>query len=434
MEKVEVHHAKVEEEEGDDQGEDRSHSDDLEGNVALRADDVLVSGAFALHLACRQAHSTLDDAPALDDTDDAGHGDAADADGASIGSEDLLRRHIAHGGSDGRIPLVQYRVGEDNGHGGHDDPPYADGSHADDEGVTEADDVSQSEHGSTRVEFHDQLGLLGYRLAKGHGAACHLLVPPSEGGHGEVIESADDACQQQRFGLAAALLARDEHLGRSRCLGEGILSVHVLDEILAERNQEQNTQDTTEGRGDEDPEEVGMQVEHVDGRHDEDAACHDSARASSDTLDDDVLAESVLALCRRGKADCDDSDGDSGLEDLAHLQSQIGSGGREEHRHEHAPGHRPCVDLGIILVRTHHRLVLFVRFELAKRALGQFDWFCFLIFHCCYFRLFDALYGCLSLDCCSTCGMCLNAAAASFVFRPPGCPNVLMTDFRCKNT
>ena len=119
---------------------------------------------------------------------------------------------------------------------------------------------------------------------------------------------------------------------------------------------------------------------------------------------------------------------------LAHLQSQIGSGGREEHRHEHAPGHRPCVDLGIILVRTHHRLVLFVRFELAKRALGQFDWFCFLIFHCCYFRLFDALYGCLSLDCCSTCGMCLNAAAASFVFRPPGCPNVLMTDFRCKNT
>ena len=67
---------------------------------------------------------------------------------------------------------------------------------------------------------------------------------------------------------------------------------------------------------------------------------HHSAGAAADGLDNDVLSQAVLLSQGRGKAHRDDGNGDGRFEHLAHLQSQIGRGGRKEHHHQDAHRHR----------------------------------------------------------------------------------------------
>ena len=95
--------------------------------------------------------------------------------------------------------------------------------------------------------------------------------------------------------------------------------MHILHKILTERNEEENAQDATQCGGDENLDEVGLQVEHVDGGHNKDAASNNSARASSDALDNDVLAQRILAVCGRRETNGDDGNGNGGLKHLSHL-------------------------------------------------------------------------------------------------------------------
>ena len=385
MNDVTLHHIQIEEEEGEQDGDDRTDGDDFERDVALGAQLSLVDRLAAFHLLCGQSDGTLDDAPALDDADDAGHGNAADTYRLTIGFEDLLGTHVGHGRGDGGVPLVQYRVGEDERQSRYDEPPHRERAQTDNERILEADDVAQTQHCGARVHFEHQLRLVGQHLAPAHDARGEALVPPAKGGHDEVVESAHDAGNEQRLGLVATLGTADEHLCGGCRLGEGILAVHVADEVFAERDEEQDADDTAQQRADEHLHErdshLGiLSLQDIDGRQGEDGTSHDDARAGTYRLDDDVLAQRVLSLRGRRHTHGDDGDGNGSLEHLAHLQSQVGSSGREDHGHDDTPRHRPRVDLRIGLARVHDGLVLFSVFQFPERVVGQLH-DVFFVFH-----------------------------------------------------
>ena len=218
--------------------------------------------------------------------------------------------------------------------------------------------------------------MVGHVFAPAHHARGDVLVPPAERGYDEIVESAHDTCQQQWLGLVAALGARDEHLRRSRGFREGVLAVHLAHEVLAERNEEQDADDAAQERRDEDFHERSTHLrilclQDVDGRQREDGASHHSTRAGTYRLDDDVLAQGLRALGGCRHAHSDDGDGDGSLKHLAHLQSEIGGCGREEHGHHHAPRHRPSIHLGIITIGRHQRFVLFTLLQLSECIFRQ---------------------------------------------------------------
>ena len=213
--------------------------------------------------------------------------------------------------------------------------------------------------------------MVGDILSQTGDARGEVLIPQSERADDEVVEAAYQAGEQEGLGLAAALRARHQHLRGGRGLGEGILAVHVLDEILAEGDEEEDAQHAAEGRGKEYLEETGLEVEHVDGGQNEDGSRHDSARAGTDALDDDILAHGVPAMGGLLQTYGNDGDRDGGLKHLTHLQAQIGGGGRKQHHHDESPAHGPGSDLWINFVGPHDGLVLLAGLQLPERVVRQ---------------------------------------------------------------
>ena len=166
MQKVEIHHPKEEEGIDDQQGQHAANGDNLKRDVALRALHLSRVRTLALHLMGGQRYGAANDAPALHDADDAGHGDGADAHATRITGEDGLRTHVAYGGGNGGIPLVEHRVGEDDGHERHDNPPHKHRTGADDSGIAQANDVAQAQHSGSGVHLQHQLGLVGKVLTE----------------------------------------------------------------------------------------------------------------------------------------------------------------------------------------------------------------------------------------------------------------------------
>ena len=154
----------------------------------------------------------------------------------------------------------------------------------------------------------------------------------------------------------------------------------LLDEILPERNQEQDAQNAAEQRAEEHLHEVHVQAQDIDGRQGEHRAGHDDARAGADALDNDVLAQRALLFGGAGEADRQDGDRNGGLEHLAHFQAQVSRCGREDDGHDQAEAYRPGRDFGIILVRLQKRFVLLARSKLPERVFGKRSGFVF-FFH-----------------------------------------------------
>ena len=65
------------------------------------------------------------------------------------------------------------------------------------------------------------------------------LSPCSESGDGEVVESAEKARDCESLGAFAAAFTIYQHLRGGSRLGEGILPVHLLHEVLAEGDEEE---------------------------------------------------------------------------------------------------------------------------------------------------------------------------------------------------
>ena len=263
--------------------------------------------------------------------------------------------------------MIEHAVAPDEGHARNDNPPHGQRTGADDGSVFQSDDISQTQYGRSGIHLEYQLGFLRQHFAEAAYAGGEILVPPSEGGHDEVVKTADDTRHQQRFRLAAAFLARYKHLRRCGRFGEGVFAVHVAYEIFTERDKEKNTQHTAQQRADEYLRErygdflrIAF-LQDIQCGQGKDGACHDYPGTGSDGLDDDVFAQRVLAFGCAGHADGDDGDRDGRLEYLSHFQSQIGCRRRKQNRHGDTPQYRPEVYFGIFPVGAHQGVVDFSR-------------------------------------------------------------------------
>ena len=135
---------------------------------------------------------------------------------------------------------------EHDGHTGHDKPPYYERAEADNEGILQTDDIAQAEDCRSCVYLEDELRLVSSHSAPLHYTSGKGLVPPSHGGDDKVVKTTYKTSEKQRLCLIATLCAAYEHLRRGSSLRERILAVHILDEILAERNHKQDAEDAAE--------------------------------------------------------------------------------------------------------------------------------------------------------------------------------------------
>ena len=265
---------------------------------------------------------------------------------------------------------------EDDAHAWHNQPPYYERTQAGEECVFQSDDVTQSQYGCTCVHLEHELRLVGKVASQTYHTGCEVLVPPSQTGYDEVVKTTHQSGDEQGLSLVAALGSAHQHLRGGCGLWERIFTVHIAYEVLAERNQKQNSQHASQGRSHENLHKRSchfriFSLQDVDGWQGEDGSCHHGTRAGSDALDDDVLAQRLASLGGSTYAHGDDGDWDGCLEYLTHLQAQIGCGGRENDRHHDTPCYRPSVHLGINLVWRHQRLVFLPILEFAECVLGE---------------------------------------------------------------
>ena len=173
----------------------------------------------------------------------------------------------------------------------------------------------------------------------------------------------------------------------------------LLNEVLAERNKEQNTQYAAKQRTDKHLHEVHghlgvLRLQDVKCRQCKDGTCDNNTGACTDRLDNHILAESALALCESRHTYCNDCNGNSSLEHLTHLKTKISRCCREEHRHEDTPRHRPEVDLGVLLVRRHQGLVLLTLVQRTERVFRQSRRFFIFLFHFIYCLFYHLMILC----------------------------------------
>ena len=116
---------------------------------------------------------------------------------ARIVLENIFRSHRTDGGGDARVHQVDHLVAPDEVHARDDDEPHEYGAAADDEGVFQADDVAQAKDGRARVHLEHQLGFVGQGRAPAHHAGGEGLRPPAESGDDEVIQTTNQAADNQ---------------------------------------------------------------------------------------------------------------------------------------------------------------------------------------------------------------------------------------------
>ena len=144
-----MHHVEIEEEGGGEQGDDEGQYDGLHADVALCAWNSCACcrgfGTLAAKGLLDERETTHDDTATLPDTDDAGHGNTADADALGI-LEDLLRHGITC-----KDACTDFEVRPDEGNGRNHNPPdeYRTGTH--DGSIFQSHDVSHSEQSSRGV-------------------------------------------------------------------------------------------------------------------------------------------------------------------------------------------------------------------------------------------------------------------------------------------
>ena len=285
-----------------------------------------------------------------------------------------------------RIPGVQYLVTPQHCDARHDDNPYGERAGADNGGIFQPYDIPQPQDRCSGIDFKHQLRLVGNRFAPATHAGSEVLVPPPEGSYDKVVQAADESGKEQRFRLASSLFARNQHLRAGGGFGKRIFAVLLAYEILAERNEKQDTKDTSQQRADEHLEKVDrhfriLVLKDVKCRKGEDGSGYDNARTCPDGLDDDVFAQCAFTLGGSRHSHGNDGDGDGGFEYLSHFQPQVCCCCREEYCHGNAPRHRPGIYFGIILVGRHQGVVLFARFQWTERVFGQSRRFFICFFH-----------------------------------------------------
>ena len=73
-------------------------------------------------------------------------------------------------------------------------------------------------------------------------SAADGLGPGPESGDYKVVQTADESGADQGFGAVPTFLSADQHLSGGGSFRERVFAVHLLDEILTERYQEEDSQ------------------------------------------------------------------------------------------------------------------------------------------------------------------------------------------------
>ena len=167
---------------------------------------------------------------------------------ACIILEYLVRRHFADGHGHSCIHQVDHLSAPYEVHERNDHQPYEEASAADDECVLESYDVSESEHCSSCVDLEKHLCLVGDGCTPWEYLGRQCLTPKTECRNDEVVETSDQSADEEGLGSLASAFAAYEHLsGRGR-FRERIFSMLLLHEVFSERNQEKDSEDTSEQR------------------------------------------------------------------------------------------------------------------------------------------------------------------------------------------
>ena len=345
MKPIAVHYIGQEEYESKQQSKDRSERDHLHGKVLLSTLH-LSSFFLATHFLSGQTNGTLDDAPRTEDTDYTSHSDTTDTDALGIFLEDGFRGHFANGLCNGRIPSIEQLIAEKKVHARNDEQPYGQGTGTNDSGILQTDDITQTEDGRTGIDFQNDLGFIGQQFTPTTYTSGEVFIPPSEGSYNKIVQTTYQACNQQWLGLATSLFTGYQHLCTGGSFREWIFTVFVAYKILSERNQEEDTQNTTQQGADEHLHEIDSHfrifiLQDVKGRKSKDSTRYDYTRASTDRLDNDIFTQRTFTLSRTGYTYSNNGNWNSGFEHLTYLQTQISRGRREEDSHGNPPGYRP---------------------------------------------------------------------------------------------
>ena len=253
---------------------------------------------------------------------------------AGVILEYLLRGHILYHRGDSRVHQVDNLASPDEVHQRDYHKPYQQASAADYEGIFQTYYISQTEDGRAGIDLQDDLRLVGYRLADSQDSGAYGVRPGPERADHEIVQASHQAAHEQSTDTLAAFSA-DQDLRGSRRLRERILPVHLLDEVLPERNQEQDAQDASQQGRQEHLHETYFHSEDVDGRKGEYRSGDNRPGAASDGLDDHVLPQSFLLPQGTGEPHGYDRYRDCSFEDLSDPQSQVGRrGGKQDHHQD----------------------------------------------------------------------------------------------------
>ena len=194
----------------------------------MSAFHICYSPTFTANFSSGKTYGATDDTPRLDNADDARHSNASDTDRARLFGEDYFRTE------DCRLACHTEQ--------GHYHIPNKCAAGKDDEAVFQPHDISQAKHCRAGVDFKHHLCLSGYVGSYLGGFGGERFSPPAEGGEKEVVDTTYQAGDDERLGLVAGFLARDEHLSGGCGFREGELAVHIRAEIFAEGDKHQDAE------------------------------------------------------------------------------------------------------------------------------------------------------------------------------------------------
>ena len=358
----EVHIQTTEGEENTHQNEDAKEAkeDDFHGDVALGTQHFRFFFGSTFLTTEDGAEGGFDNTRRLDNAENAGHSDAANADVFHIIGENFLRSHRHN--IDSSVLTKQ----------GHNDPPREERTGADDGSVLQSNQIAGTKQDARAAHIEDELVVVGQRIAPCHPAGGNGFGPELESGGTEVVQATNQTTEQQQFKLFSTFSTRNKNFGGGGGFGEGVLAVHIRNEVLAEGDQEKDAEEAAEEGGEEDLEEVDIELDawvafldDVDGGKCEDGTRYNHTGTGADGLDDDIFGERAFTLRYGGCPHSDDGNRDSRFKHLPETQSGIGSCRRKDNRHQNSPNDSPGIDFRILLCGKKYRFVLFALFEFA---------------------------------------------------------------------
>ena len=241
-----VYYSKGEETEYHKKGDYDADDNNLHRNVSLCSDGFSLS-SFLLpaELACSKSEGRFYHSERLHYTHDAGCSNASDADVACIILEYLVRGHLADGLCDAGVHKVDHLTAPDEVHQRNYHKPYEETSAADDEGIFQSHDISQTEYCSTGVDFQKHFGLVCKGCSPREYFGREGFAPEAEGGYDEVVQTSDQTADEQSLRSLSTAFTAHKYLSGGSRFRKRIFPMLLLHKIFSERYQEKNAEDTS---------------------------------------------------------------------------------------------------------------------------------------------------------------------------------------------